>query len=241
MLEKRCFGSSEQIFAAGELSMIKSLLDADENPPPGTKVIIEDTVVNPSVQLAGEPEPIKEYAENEEILEIPGLDAEPENASELFDAAGETPKYQPVAGTIPDRTQIRTEQIQTEQIQTEQIRTEQIPNGQPENAQTPDEQTPDEQTQYAQNESFLFQSITAPPASDFAPESQVETIRKSGLAYAAAITLFASIAFLLLIGWFVDLLLGTSPYGAVTGIVLGSIIGFLQFFRITSQILKNKD
>jgi F0F1-type ATP synthase assembly protein I len=78
--------------------------------------------------------------------------------------------------------------------------------------------------------------------SDFKPESLAETARKSGLAYAAGISLFGSIIFLMGLGWFVDLLLGISPWGIVGGIVLGSIIGFVQFFRITSQILKdNKD
>jgi F0F1-type ATP synthase assembly protein I len=33
--------------------------------------------------------------------------------------------------------------------------------------------------------------------------------------------------------------LGSSPWGIVAGIVLGSLIGFVQFFRITSQIFKN--
>ena len=72
-------------------------------------------------------------------------------------------------------------------------------------------------------------------------ESLAETARKSGLAMSAAIALFGSVVFMLIIGWFADLLLGTSPWGKVGGIVLGSIIGFLQFFRMTSQILKNKD
>jgi F0F1-type ATP synthase assembly protein I len=77
---------------------------------------------------------------------------------------------------------------------------------------------------------------------EFKPESLAETARKSGLAYAAGISLFGSIVFLMGLGWFVDLLLGTSPWGIVGGIVLGSVIGFIQFFRITSQILKdNKD
>lgn len=70
------------------------------------------------------------------------------------------------------------------------------------------------------------------------PESVGETVRKSGLAYSAAIALFASVAFLLVIGWLVDLLLGSSPWGIVLGIVVGSAIGFMQFFRITSQIFK---
>jgi len=72
-------------------------------------------------------------------------------------------------------------------------------------------------------------------------ESLAETARKSGLAYAAAITLFASVVFMLIIGWFADLLFESSPWGKVGGIVLGSLIGFIQLFRITSQIFKNKD
>ena len=96
---------------------------------------------------------------------------------------------------------------------------------------------------------FNFRMEETPPKTDdkpmfqtnFKPESPAETIRKSGLAYAAGITLFGSIAFLLIIGWFADLLFGTSPWGIVVGIVLGSIVGFFQFFRITSQILKNKE
>jgi F0F1-type ATP synthase assembly protein I len=74
---------------------------------------------------------------------------------------------------------------------------------------------------------------------DFKPESLAETARKSGLAYAAGISLFGSIVFLMGLGWFVDLLLGISPWGIVGGIILGSVIGFIQFFRITSQILKD--
>ena len=72
-------------------------------------------------------------------------------------------------------------------------------------------------------------------------ETSDETVRKSGLAYAAAIVLFGSIVFTLVLGWFADLLLGTSPWGKVGGIILGAIIGFIQFFRTTSQILKDKD
>ncbi len=96
---------------------------------------------------------------------------------------------------------------------------------------------------------FNFKLVETLPTSDdkpmfqtdFKPESLAETARKSGLAYAAGITLFGSIVFLMALGWFADLLLGTSPWGIVGGIVLGSIIGFIQFFRLTSQILKDKD
>ena len=68
--------------------------------------------------------------------------------------------------------------------------------------------------------------------------STAETIRQSGLAYSAAIVLFGSVVFTMILGWFADLLLGSSPWGIVGGIVLGGIIGFIQFFRITSQIFK---
>ena len=71
----------------------------------------------------------------------------------------------------------------------------------------------------------------------YVPESMAETSRKSGLAFSAGIVFFGSIAFMLVLGWFADLLFGSSPWGIVVGIVLGSIIGFLQFFRISSQIL----
>ena len=37
---------------------------------------------------------------------------------------------------------------------------------------------------------------------------------------------------MLILGWGADLLLGSAPWGIVGGIVLGSLIGFIQFFRI---------
>lgn len=84
------------------------------------------------------------------------------------------------------------------------------------------------------DELLLFQ----PP-----PERQsfAETARQNGLAYAAAITLFGSVIFMLIIGWFADLLFGSSPWGKVGGIVIGSLIGFVQLFRISSQIFKKED
>lgn len=77
--------------------------------------------------------------------------------------------------------------------------------------------------------------------SNYTPPSQDEVVRQSGLAWSAGIAFFGAIVFMLFLGWIADLLLGTSPWGIVGGIVLGSIIGFLQFFRISSQIFKNND
>lgn len=69
-------------------------------------------------------------------------------------------------------------------------------------------------------------------------ETTAETARKSGLALSAGITLFGSVVALMIVGYLVDKYFGSSPKGLIGGIVLGSIIGFVQFFRLTSQILK---
>jgi len=98
------------------------------------------------------------------------------------------------------------------------------------NAESPAE-TKIEESQPENSNEMLFQTVAE-------PESIAETARKSGLAYAAAITLFGSVVFLLILGWFADLLFGTQPWGIVGGIVLGAVVGFFQFFRITSQIFK---
>jgi len=71
---------------------------------------------------------------------------------------------------------------------------------------------------------------------DYQPETADETARQGGLAWSAGIVFFSSVAFMLLIGWIADWLFQTSPWGIVGGIILGSIIGFIQFFRIASRI-----
>ena len=73
-----------------------------------------------------------------------------------------------------------------------------------------------------------------------APDSENfgETTRKSGLAYGAALTLFASVLVFLGIGYAVDLWLKSSPWGVVGGVVFGSAIGFYQFVRIANEINK---
>jgi F0F1-type ATP synthase assembly protein I len=89
----------------------------------------------------------------------------------------------------------------------------------------------------------LFDSSEQGDKEDFVishaePESMEETTRRSGLAYSAGIAFFAAVVFMLILGWGADVLLGTSPWGIVGVIVLGSVIGFVQFFRLTSQIFK---
>lgn len=71
------------------------------------------------------------------------------------------------------------------------------------------------------------------------PETPDEAVRQRGLAFSVGVVFFSSVAFMLFLGWLADLLFGSSPWGIVIGIILGAIIGFLQFFRITSQIFRN--
>ena len=72
----------------------------------------------------------------------------------------------------------------------------------------------------------------------YEPESIDENIRRSGLAWSAGIVFFCAVAFMLLLGWGFDLIFGSSPFGLVAGVVVGSAIGFIQFFRISSQIFQ---
>ena len=63
-----------------------------------------------------------------------------------------------------------------------------------------------------------------------------ETNRKSGIAYAAALTIFVSVATLCGVGWLLDRWLGTKPWLMVVGLVLGAVAGFYEFFRLTSKL-----
>jgi ATP synthase protein I len=63
-----------------------------------------------------------------------------------------------------------------------------------------------------------------------------ETNRKTGLAYAAAFSLFAAVVSGLGLGWLLDRWLGTSPWLLVAGLVLGIAAGFYEFLRITARL-----
>ena len=69
-----------------------------------------------------------------------------------------------------------------------------------------------------------------------ADNDKEELNRKSGLAYAAAFSLFASVVAGLIVGWLLDRWLGTNPWLLVTGIVLGAAAGFYEFIRSTAKI-----
>jgi ATP synthase protein I len=67
-------------------------------------------------------------------------------------------------------------------------------------------------------------------------ENKEEINRKSGLAYAAAFSLFASVVSGMIVGWLLDRWLGTRPWLLVAGIVLGSAAGFYEFIRASSKL-----
>lgn len=67
-------------------------------------------------------------------------------------------------------------------------------------------------------------------------ENKQEINRKSGIAYAAAFSLFASVVSGMIVGWFLDRRLGTQPWLLVAGIVFGSAAGFYQFIRASSRL-----
>lgn len=89
----------------------------------------------------------------------------------------------------------------------------------------------DDETEDLAEDKEFFQ----PPAE---PETPGETARKTGLALSAGITLFASVVVLMALGYVADRFFNSSPTGLIIGIILGALIGFYQFFKQTSQILK---
>ena len=102
----------------------------------------------------------------------------------------------------------------------------------------PSFQQPAEQDTWADYPPDAFDRTPAQPGvwSEYKPESPDETARQGGLAWSAGIVFFSSVGFMLFLGWIADWLFGSSPWGLIVGIVIGSIVGFVQFFRISSRI-----
>ena len=218
--------------------MIKSLLESDENQPEEIKPETEKTIgAKPFEETSAS---IVEINEPEESLEKIETEFDASDNLKTQESFNEKMFAELLA-------QMKDETANTPELRFNQI--ENVSNGAADEnanfelrAETANEtvnfdspavaQTTD--TQPEKTDGMLFQSSAE-------PESFAETARKSGLAYAAAITLFGAVVFMLIIGWFADLLLGSSPWGIVGGIILGAAIGFIQFFRLTSQIFKNKE
>ena len=67
-------------------------------------------------------------------------------------------------------------------------------------------------------------------------DDKEETNRKSGIAYAAAFSLFASVVSGLIAGWLLDRWLGTKPWLLVAGLILGSAAGLYELIRSSSRL-----
>ena len=67
-------------------------------------------------------------------------------------------------------------------------------------------------------------------------DNKEETNRKSGIAYAAAFSLFASVVSGLIAGWLLDRWLGTKPWLLVAGLILGSVAGLYELIRSSSRL-----
>lgn len=62
-----------------------------------------------------------------------------------------------------------------------------------------------------------------------------ETQRKGGMAIGAVYALMGSIVVFIVAGYFLDRLFETVWYFTVAGVLLGTVIGFYNFIRITSK------
>ena len=67
-------------------------------------------------------------------------------------------------------------------------------------------------------------------------DDQHDTNIKTGIAYGAAVSLFAAGVGGLIVGWLLDRWLGTGPWLLVVGLVLGAAAGFYEFIRATSRL-----
>jgi ATP synthase protein I len=63
-----------------------------------------------------------------------------------------------------------------------------------------------------------------------------ETNRKTGLAYAAAFSLFGAVVAGLGVGWLLDRWLGTRPWLLVAGLILGAAAGFYELIRASAKL-----
>ncbi len=206
------------------MGMIKSLFGNDKPPPEnesrsGSKYksllnLDDDNEDIDPKSVSGDPGPPTDKATHQ-----------PDENAEL-----DCPEKEPVAPALPESGTERLEIITPD------------PEGQP-----PKMNPVSEQLTGGSLDAAGGLAATGPPKDDplvlsaIESESASETARKSGLAWSAAIALFASVAFMTLLGSFADLNFGTRPWGVVSGIILGALIGFIQFFRTTSQILKRSD
>ncbi|MBV9210339.1 MAG: AtpZ/AtpI family protein [Acidobacteria bacterium] len=67
-------------------------------------------------------------------------------------------------------------------------------------------------------------------------QNESEVNRKSAIVYGAVFAMVISIVSFLIVGWALDKWLKTAPWLLVGGIVLGTVLGFIQFIRLISRV-----
>ena len=212
--------------------MIKNLLKADEEMPPVKKRRVKKTVVNPpeneEISASLTTQEISENFETQQSFEIP------EDSNVFSQPLESVDEITQVNKVLEQNSEPLFENLEPKPEPVIEIVSEEFETA---------ESTETAAAELSNITIFDDEKMNYDPAptifqNEYKPESPGETIRQSGLAYSAAIVLFVSVVFMLVIGWLADLLLGSSPWGIVGGIIIGAIIGFVQFFRITSQIFK---
>ncbi|HEX8368964.1 MAG TPA: hypothetical protein VF604_10525 [Pyrinomonadaceae bacterium] len=211
--------------------MIKSLFEYDDEEPQ-PKENKSETETEESIR--------RQLDEMNLSAETPGADDEIETVTlprieQLYINAGE-----PAPDNVFPENRFYEVETETRPLEAAPIPPEAVP--------TPQVSTATQYRNVLQNENApadesVFQTenvYKTESVSQTEPQSltTAETIRQSGMAWSAAIGLFGSVLFMMILGWFFDLLTGASPVGLVGGIIIGSGIGFYQFFRTTSQIFK---
>ncbi|HEY0048833.1 MAG TPA: AtpZ/AtpI family protein [Pyrinomonadaceae bacterium] len=210
--------------------MIKSLFEHDDEQPQ-PKENKPETETEESIR--------QQLDELNLLAETPGADDEVETVilpriEQVYANANEPP-----GNVFPENrfyeADTETPALETAPMPPEAAPTPQIPTATQYRNVLQDELAPrNESVSQAEN---VYQSENA-AQTEARSLTTAETIRQSGMAWSAAIGLFGSVLFMMILGWFFDLLTGASPLGLVGGIIVGSAIGFYQFFRTTSQIFK---
>lgn len=94
-----------------------------------------------------------------------------------------------------------------------------------------DEELTDEQKEELRFAEEKREGFYQPPAD--AAES-AETQRRGGMAIGAVYALVALLITFIGAGYFLDRFFDTSPWFIVIGVILGTVMGFYQFIRISS-------
>jgi F0F1-type ATP synthase assembly protein I len=225
--------------------MIKSLFDYDE--PQENKAETEESIkrelenLNLAAETPGaDDEATTQIRQTETDLTSVDADDEIETITlpkieQVYDRAGE-----PTPDNVFPENQFSEVETQAQAPETAALQSE--------NAMLPETGRPPQfaaaaqyrnvlETENAPTNAGIFQTENS-SETDAKPLTTAETLRQSGMAWSAAVGLFGSVLFMMILGWFFDLLTDAAPLGLVGGIIIGSAIGFYQFFRTTSQIFK---